>query len=67
VRNYTERPRRHILPALGHLKLREIHRAHIKALLADKRRQGHAKNSVRLMKAALSAMLSDAVDEASWI
>jgi integrase len=29
----------------------------------NKRRHGYAKNSVRLMKAALSAMLSDAVDD----
>jgi integrase len=32
-------------------------------LLAEKRRLGHSKNSVRLMKASLSAMLSDAVDD----
>jgi len=38
-------------------------RAHIKAFLAEKRRQGYAKNTVRLMKAALSPMLSDAVDD----
>jgi integrase len=62
-RSYAERLKRHVLPALGHLKLRLIHRAHIKAFLAEKRRQGHSKNSVRLMKAPLSALLSEAVDD----
>ncbi len=63
VRNYTERLRRHVLPVLGHLKLRELHRVHIKALIGDKRRQGQSKNSVRPIKAPLSAMLSEAVDD----
>lgn len=39
------------------------HRAHIRALLVDKRDAGHAKNGVRLMRAALSTMLSDAVED----
>jgi integrase len=62
-RGYAERLERHVLPALGHLKLRDIHRAHIKALLLEKRRQGHSKNSVRLMKAPLSVLLSEAADD----
>jgi len=63
VRNYKERLEAHVLPALGHLKVRELHRGHIKAFLAQKRGRGYAKNSVRLMRAPLSAMLSDAVDD----
>ena len=63
VRNYQERLEGHVLPALGHFKVRGIHRGHIKAFLAQKRGQGYAKNTVRLMRAALSAMLSDAVDD----
>jgi integrase len=62
-RSYEERLERHVLPALGHLKLRALQRAHIKLFLAEKRRQGHGKNSVRLMRAALSSMLSDAADD----
>jgi hypothetical protein len=62
-RSYAERLKRHVLPALGHLKLRSVHRSHIKAFLAEKRRQGHSKNSVRLMKAPLSVLLSEAVDD----
>lgn len=61
--DYTERLRGHVLPALGHLRLREIQRGHIKLFLGEKRRQGYAKNSVRLMKASLSALLSDAADD----
>jgi integrase len=42
--------------------LRALHRGHIKALLARKRAQGLSKNSVRLIRATLSVMLSDAMD-----
>ena len=35
----------------------------IKTFLLSKRRKGYAKNSVRLMKAPLSVLLSDAVDD----
>jgi integrase len=63
IRTYVERLNNHVLPALGHLKLREIQRGQIKAFVASKRGDGHAKNSVRQMKAALSVMLSDAADD----
>ena len=59
----TAEPGRYVLPALGHHRLRALHRQHIKAFLLDKRREGYAKNSVRLMKAPLSVLLSDAVDD----
>jgi integrase len=63
VRNYKDQLEGHVLPALGHLKVRELHRGHIKAFLAQKRGQGCAKNTVRLMRAPLSTMLSDAADD----
>jgi integrase len=63
VRSYSNLLNGHVLPALGRIKLRDLHRSHVKAFLADKRRQGLAKNTVRLMKAALSAMLSDVADD----
>jgi len=74
----------HVLPILGHLKLRELHRRHVKALVAAKRAArlprkttkdvaradaeapasgGYSKNTVRLIRAALSTVLSDAVDD----
>lgn len=46
VRNYKERLEGHVLPALGHFKIRELHRGHIKTFLAHKRSQGYAKNTV---------------------
>jgi len=63
VRNYKERLDGHVLPAPGHLKVRELHRGQIKVFLAEKRGRGYAKNTVRLMRATLSSMLSDAVDD----
>jgi hypothetical protein len=53
----------HVLPTLGHVKLRDLHRRHVKALLQAKRTAGLAANTVRLIKASLSTVLSDAVDD----
>jgi integrase len=55
--------RLHVLPALGRLRLREVHRRDVKALLNAKRAKGYTPNGVRLIKAALSSMLTDAVDD----
>ena len=62
-RNYRERLQNHILPTLGRLKLRDLRRRHIKGLLNTKRAAGYAPNGVRLIKAALSSLLTDAVDD----
>ena len=61
---YRQQLRLHILPAFGRMRVRELHRGTIKAFLTDKRAGGLGKNSVRLIRAALSAMLSSAVDDA---
>jgi integrase len=61
-RSYAQLLRLHILPAFGGMKLRALHRGHIKALLNEKRRLGLSKNTVRLIRATLSVLLSDAVD-----
>ena len=61
---YQQQFRLHILPALGRTRVRELHRGTIKAFLIGKRAGGLGKNSVRLIRAALSAMLSSAVDDA---
>jgi hypothetical protein len=52
-----------ILPAFGSFKLRALHGRHIKDFLARKRADGLAKNSARLIRATLSVLLSDAVDD----
>ena len=68
--SYTQLLRLHIRPALGPLKIRAVHRGHIKALLArkmaettDDGRRRLGKNSVRLIRATLSVMLGDAVED----
>ena len=64
---------------LGSLKVREIRRRHVKGLLMSKRagrlprkkekaseqeaKSGYARNTVRLIKAALSSVLTDAIDD----
>ena len=61
--SYRQNLAKHIRPVFGPMKLRDLHRGHIKALLAKKRQDGLSKNSVRLVRATLSVMLGDAVDD----
>lgn len=63
--SYTKNLDKYILPVLGTLKVRQIHREHIRGLLANaKKRNGSplSKNSLRLIRATLSVMLGDAVE-----
>jgi integrase len=48
---------------LGDMKLRDLHRRHIKDLLISKRRDGYSKDMVRYIRAALSSMLTDVVED----
>ncbi len=61
--SYKRNLDRHVLPAFGRFKLRELHRGHLRDFLARKRGAGLGKNSVRLIRAVLSVLLSDAVDD----
>src|SRR5262245_52132681 len=45
------------------MRLRAIHRGHIKDLLSKKRAGGLAKDTVRLIRATLSGLFGDAVDD----
>src|SRR5712692_9654689 len=63
LEGYKQQLRLHVVPAFGRVRLRELTRPRIKALLAQKRRAGLSKNRVRLARATLSVMLSDAVDD----
>ena len=63
VAGYREKLRLHILPSLGSLKIRRLHRAQIKDLLALKRESGLAVDSVRLIYATLRTMLTAAVED----
>ncbi len=62
--SYRQNLAKHIRPAFGSMKLRAIHRGHVRALLARKRADALSRNSVRLIRATLSVMLGDAVDDA---
>ncbi len=63
LRSYRELLEQHVLPTLGASKLQEIRRRHVKDLLADKSNAGLSKNTVRLIRTALSVLLGDAVDD----
>jgi integrase len=63
LRSYKQQVKLHVLPAFGHFRVRALHRGHIKAVLAEKRAGGLSKNSVRMIRATLSVMLSDAVED----
>jgi hypothetical protein len=62
IRSYRQLLDLHILPELGSMKVREFRRRDVKRLLAEKRK-ALGKNTVRLIKAALSTVLSQAVEE----
>jgi integrase len=49
--------------SLGSMKLRDIRRRHVKALLVSKRKSGYSKDMVRYVRAALSSLLTDAVED----
>ena len=63
IRSYAQLLRLHILPHLGHYKIRDLHLGHVKAFLQEKGRADYQKNTVRLMKATLSALLTEAVED----
>jgi len=53
---------KHLTPVFGGMRLRAIHRGHIKELLTKKRQAGFAKDSVRLLRATLSGLFGEAVE-----
>jgi integrase len=63
IAGYRGKLDRHLLPALGGLKVRKLHRSMVKDLLAEKVREGLSLDSVRLVHATLRAMLNAAVDD----
>jgi integrase len=62
-RNYDYLLRNHVLPRFGKKRLSTISRAMVKGMLADLRKRGLAANTVRLVRASLSAMFGEAVDD----
>ena len=62
LQSYTGMLKNHIRPALGALALGAVSRGQVKELLAKKRASGLAKDSVRLVRATISALYADAQD-----
>jgi integrase len=60
---YADYFRIHILPEFGKMKVRDMRRARIKKFLVDKLKGSYAKGTVRLLNAALRAMLNEAVED----
>jgi integrase len=63
LQSYRQLLRLYILPALGRIKVRRLHRAAIKNVLTAMRGNGLSKNTVRLARATLSVVLADAIED----
>jgi integrase len=63
VLSYRQLLECHIVPRIGTKKLREISRSEVKGLITEKRKSGLSKNTVRLIRACISALFAEAVDE----
>ena len=63
VKSYRQLYHLHIAPTLGMTEFRKLSRARIKLLLAEKSSSGLSRNTVRLIRACLSVMCSEAVDD----
>jgi|GEM_PF-1138899 len=69
-RSYQQNLTKHVIPALGHLKVREVTVSQVARFLAEKRKarygtgegKPYSRTALRLMKAALSSVLTDAVE-----
>lgn len=63
LHDYRYNLTRHVLPSIGAVKVMDITPRTVKTLIREKRAEGYAKNTVRLMRAALSVVLSEAVED----
>ncbi len=63
VETYRHALRLHLLPALGAQEVRQVHKAQIKAILAQKLAWGLSRSTVSILHRTLRAMLSAAVDD----
>ena len=69
-RSYKQNLDRHVVPILGHIKVRDLSVSHVARFLAEKRRarygpgqgKSYSGTALRLMKASLSSVLTDAVE-----
>jgi integrase len=61
--SYAQILKLYVLPAFGKTKLRAVHHGHVKALLAQKAKDGLSKNTLRLIRACVSVLLGSAVED----
>jgi integrase-like protein len=63
VRSYTGLFRSRIAPVFGQMKVAQLHRSHVKRLLVEKYELGLSKDTIRLIRATISAMYAAAIDD----
>jgi len=63
VQNYELALRKHVLPALGHKRLREITREDLQRLVAEKVNAGLSRSWIRIIIAPLRELLNHAMDD----
>src|SRR5215469_10045051 len=63
IESYAQLYTNHLAAPLGPMRLRDIQRSHIKELLADKQKRGLSRNTCRLIRATVSVMFGDAIEE----
>ncbi len=63
LETYQYALRFHLLPMVGAVRVRQVHKGQIKACLAQKLTSGLSRSTVRILHATLRAMLNAAVDD----
>lgn len=63
LRSYIGLFRSHIAPVFGQMKIAQLHRSHVKRLLVAKHELGLSKDTIRLIRATISAMYAAAIDD----
>ena len=61
--SYTGLFRLHVAPAFAQMKVAQLHRSHVKRLLVDKHELGLSKDTIRLIRATISAIYAAAIDD----
>lgn len=62
-RSYRNMLKAHILPVFGRMAIDEITRQEVKAFIIQKQKEGFSRNTVRLLRAYMSGIFTQAVDD----
>ena len=63
INEYESRLRKHIVPALGHLRLGDVRVSHVEGMLARMSAEGKSPATIRAVRITLASMLTDAVND----